>query len=273
QKRLTFENLLDVPQEEHLEGDGWVQSFSRAYGIKEFRRHGEAASVDLTAVKQEQIRVAEIVATFALKDRFNFDETSLFPYAPPDRGLATQQMSGKKTNKFRITLGVGCNADGSEKLPLLFIGKAVMPHCFKGKKPQSYGFDYHNNTKAWMTVVIFEQWLKKLDIRMRAEGRKILLLVDNFSGHKISFKPKNIQLEFFEPNLTSFVQPCDAGIIRYFKAHYHKAFCLMALEKEEAGERDIYKINQLEGMLMARAAWDAVSQQTITNCWNHTKIQ
>jgi hypothetical protein len=36
-------------------------------------------------------------------------------------------MAGKKKEKFRITLGFACNADGSEKLPLLFIGKAKKP--------------------------------------------------------------------------------------------------------------------------------------------------
>jgi len=48
-------------------------------------------------------------------------------------------MSGKKCDKFCITLGVACNADGSEKLPLSFIGKLVKPQCFKGKTPMLRG--------------------------------------------------------------------------------------------------------------------------------------
>jgi hypothetical protein len=73
--------------------------------------------------------------------------------------------------------------------------------------------------------------------------------------------------------MTSFVQPLDAGIIRCFKAHYRRAFCERAIELDEAGEDNIYKINLLEGMLMAKAAWDAVTPETIENCWNHTCIQ
>lgn len=73
--------------------------------------------------------------------------------------------------------------------------------------------------------------------------------------------------------MTSFVQPLDAGIIRCFKAHYRQEFCLHAIEKDEAGERDIYKINLLEGMHMAREAWKQVNASTIQHCWNHTKIQ
>ena len=36
---------------------------------------------------------------------------------------------------------------------------------------------------------------------------------------------------------------------------------------------DIYKINLLEAMLIAKEAWDAVSPETIGNCWKHADIQ
>jgi hypothetical protein len=77
--------------------------------------------------------------------------------APPDRGLSTKQMSGKKADKFRITLGLACNSDGSEKLPPLFIGKSAKPVPFQRKSPRTQGFVYYNNKKAWMTMEIFEE--------------------------------------------------------------------------------------------------------------------
>ena len=73
--------------------------------------------------------------------------------------------------------------------------------------------------------------------------------------------------------MTSFVQPLDAGIIRCFKARYWQEFCLRAIEKDELGERDVYKINLLEAMLMAKEAWRQVDDSTIQHCWNHAKIQ
>jgi hypothetical protein len=108
---------------------------------------------------------------------------------------------------------------------------------------------------------------------MRCQRRHICLFVDNFSAHNVDYKPQHIQLEFFEPNLTSHVQPCDAGIIRTLKAFYRKAFCLRAIEKDGAGEREIYKVDLLEAILMAKQAWEEVSPSTITHCWNHAKIQ
>ena len=99
------------------------------------------------------------------------------------------------------------------------------------------------------------------------------MLIDNFSGHFIKYEPQNIHLEYFEPNLTSFAQPCNAGIIRCIKAHYRHAYCLWVIELDEADEHDIYTIDLLEAMLMVRGAWDAVTAKTMKHCWDHTGIQ
>ena len=272
-KRERFEKQMDVPENERLTGDGWVAIFCSAYKINEFRRHGEAGSVDLAAVAAKHICVQKKFANVAPRDQWNFDESGLFPFAPPDHGLSTKQMSGKKTKKFRITVGFACNTDGSEKAPIFFIGKSKQPCCFKRITPKAHGFYYQNNKSAWMTSKFFEEWIIAFDARMRNGNQHIVLFIDNFSGHNISYKPCNIELKYFEPNLTPFVQPLDAGIIRCFKAHYWRAHCERAIKLDEAGERDIYNINLLEGMLMANAAWDAVQPSTIEHCWNHTRIQ
>jgi hypothetical protein len=72
--------------------------------------------------------------------------------------------------------------------------------------------------------------------------------------------------------MTSHIQPDDAGIIRCFKAHYWRAFAERAIVLDNAGERDIWKINLLEAMRMAERAWDEVSSEIIQNCWRHTGI-
>ena len=77
-KRAKFEEQFNVPNAERLKGDRWLNSFKRAYGLREYRRHGKAASVDLVAVEAERTRLRSILAKYAPKDRFNFDETSLF---------------------------------------------------------------------------------------------------------------------------------------------------------------------------------------------------
>lgn len=119
----------------------------------------------------------------------------------------------------------------------------------------------------------FIRWIKDLDLRMGCQGHQILLLINNFSGHYISYILGNIKIEFFKPNMTSFVQSCDARIIHCLKASYHHAFCMHALDFEEMEEQDIYKIQINKAMYLAKEAWKAVSQETITHYWNHIKIQ
>ncbi len=73
------EGALNVPENARLNGGAWVASFCKAHGIKERRRDGEAASVDMAAVTAEQERVRKVLLNFTKpKDKFNFDETGLF---------------------------------------------------------------------------------------------------------------------------------------------------------------------------------------------------
>ena len=56
---------------------------------------------------------------------------------------------GGKKNKERLTAMICSNMDGSDKLPLLVIGKAANPRCFKNVKPLPV--QYHANKKACVT--------------------------------------------------------------------------------------------------------------------------
>lgn len=119
---------------------------------------------------------------------------------------------------------------------------------------------------------MFLRFIKKLDLEMRAKNRHILLLIDNFSGHYINYEPRNIRLEYFEPNLTSVLQPLDAGIIKTFKTKYRGALCQRALLLDDAGEADIWKLNLFEAILLAEEAWKQVTPETIKHCWEHCGI-
>ena len=85
------------------------------------------------------------------------------------------------------------------------------------------GLWYFYNKKVWMTGEVFANALEELDARMKRTNQKILLLLDNFSGHKWRKENiTNIEILFFSPNLTPFVQPADAGIICCLKAIFCK---------------------------------------------------
>jgi hypothetical protein len=127
-----------------------------------------------------------------------------------------------------------------------------------------------------MTFELFSSWITKWDKDLAVQKRHILLLVDNFSGHgePPEYKLTNIRLEFFAPNLTSHIQPLDAGIIATFKCYYRSNFINYSLQRydSEVPIAEIYKINQLDAMKLAQDAWFSVTESTISNCFHKTGI-
>jgi hypothetical protein len=79
EKRRRFEDKFQVPETERLLGESWIQSFCKTYKIREIRRHGETASVDLDAVDTERLWCQQLLANYAPRDRFNMDETAFNP--------------------------------------------------------------------------------------------------------------------------------------------------------------------------------------------------
>src|SRR5882757_3950481 len=135
------------------------------------------------------------------------------------------------------------------------------------------GFWYFHNKKTWMTGEIFAQAMEDLNDGFQEEGIQVTMLLDNFSGHKWrEDKITNIHFIFFSPNLTSHIQPADAGIIQDLKAKYGKMRLVCSLDQEEAGMTDIFGIDLLEAMHLLSKAWEAVKPETICACWCHTGI-
>lgn len=69
EKRKRFEDKFNnVPDNERLLGEAWIQSFCKAYKIRKHRQHGESGSVDTKAVAIEQEHCHRILAKFAPRD-------------------------------------------------------------------------------------------------------------------------------------------------------------------------------------------------------------
>ena len=114
------------------------------------------------------------------------DKTGLFWKLVPERTLAIEARSGGKKSKDRITLALIYNGDGSDKLEPWIIGRSKNPCCLKHIKNRCLlCIEYRYNKSKWMTGLIMEEYLYWLDNKIKAKGKKILLLLDNFSGHKL----------------------------------------------------------------------------------------
>jgi hypothetical protein len=62
------------------------------------------------------------------------DETALYYKSSPDNSLASEQLLDGIADKSQITANFYCNADGSYKLDIFFITKALRLYAFKGIK-------------------------------------------------------------------------------------------------------------------------------------------
>ena len=69
-------------------------------------------------------------------------------------------MQEVKKSKERLTVAFCVNSLGEFETPLV-IGKAKKPRCFKKIDPQSLSILWRVNKKAWMTTVIFTEWVTR----------------------------------------------------------------------------------------------------------------
>ncbi|KAI9920157.1 hypothetical protein PsorP6_015799 [Peronosclerospora sorghi] len=143
---------------------------------------------------------------------------------------------------------------------------------------QTLGCRYRANASAWMTHVIFLEWLKAFDLHV--SGRKLFLITDNFSGHiPVEQLPYHVTLQnttvfYPPPNMTSKIQPCDAGIIRYLKAYYRRRLNRMLLKRLEDKVNDPEKFDILAEIQMVVSAWQSdFKPSTIERCYLHCKIR
>ncbi len=207
-KANDFAALFDIKDFEcSAWGNRWRERHRIIWASKE---HGEAASVDKSAVKEWISKLKGLCEGYKDEDIFNADETGLFYELQPSGTMKFkhESCSGGKLSKLRVSILFAASMTG-EKLQPVFIGKSLNPRCLKNVNRKNLGVIYKSNASSWMTTIIFNEWLKCIDSKL-----------DNFSGHKITIPLTNIKCIFFPPNSTSTIQPMDQGIIANFKHFY-----------------------------------------------------
>ena len=117
-----------------------------------------------------------------------------------------------------------------------------------------------------MESKIFEEWVRKLDQKIRMEGRKIPLLIDNCPTHPSVSDQTNGQLVFLPPNITSVSQLIDQGAIRSLNPHY-RGRVVRRLCRALGKTKTLPKISIPQAMKILLSSWEAVSAQTIFNCF------
>ena len=113
---------------------------------------------------------------------------------------------------------------------------------------------------------LFTEWVRQLNNKFVAEGRKIALIINNCPAHREIDNFQAVELIFLPPNTTSKTQPMDQGVIRSLKAHYHPKVVKRYIASIDT-KKGIPSINILNAMSLLVDAWDRVRAATIKNCF------
>ncbi|GAB9474881.1 Ars binding protein 1 [Globisporangium polare] len=230
----------------------------------------------------------ECAKLYHASDIFTMSETGLFfslsPEKPPASSSSssgsrkTTTSSSSMSTKKRLTIAFAANADGTERLEPFFIGSSKLPARLlqgglDGEEP-TVQFQYRDNKKAWMTPVLFQEWVGLLDTKLRDNQRNILLLIAHAPSHiRIGLELTNIRLEMLPPSTTSQYQPFEAGIFDAFKRRYRRHHLHHALDKFEAGlQDDIFEVELVQAMRWVRECWFSVGNGILKHYWDMTEV-
>ena len=186
---MLIEKAKSLAAAANIEGmkfsQGWLQNFKERYNIKFKQAHGEKLSADHDSAKDYINDVLPgLLEQYDDGDIYNLDEFGILPKGLSDRGhvLGNEAPAGLKMCKDRITGCVCTNLNGTDKRPLILVGKSKKPRCFphdQSKLP----VHYYSSKNAWMTSTIFEKELQRWNMELKLQNRKILLFVDNSTAH------------------------------------------------------------------------------------------
>ncbi|GBM43299.1 Tigger transposable element-derived protein 4 [Araneus ventricosus] len=196
--------LADALEIEHFSAsNGWIDRFRIRNNITFRSLCGEAADVDPSLCENWQERLPLLLAGYDDEGIFNMGRNGTLFYKSMIQ--KSEEARGGQISKERLTICFCVSAAGEKKKPLV-IWRCQRPRCFKGKDLNRLGVSWYDNKKTWMTSSIFEEWLVNFDKKMRNQGRKVLLVLDNATCHAHGAQLKNIKLLILPPNTTALHQ-------------------------------------------------------------------
>ena len=221
-----------TPIREFSGSKGWFENFKKRFSLHNVKLQGETASADEAAAKVFPKELAKIIEEhgYTADQVFNADETGLCWKKMPKRtyiAKSEKTARGFKAAKDRITLLFCSNASGDFMTKPLFIHRSLNPRALKSLYKTKLPVHWRSNKKAWITASLFKDWflncfvseVEKYMLRKNLNF-KVLLLLDNATGHPRELSHPNVKVVFLPPNTTSLIQPLDQGVISTFKAYY-----------------------------------------------------
>lgn len=311
--RDIFKSVYPEKEEKNfLASDGWFRNFKRRRGLRFLKVCGEILSSDTTAitpfVHQFRAKIDEMQLTN--EQLYNADESALFYKLLPDKtyvAACEKTAPGGKMKKERVTFMLCSNAEGTNKIKPLVIGKSAKPRCFNGFDNP---LEYDNSKNAWMTTIIFKKWfhdsfvkqvsmivlivylndlcsccvclfstgiLRILQVRRFSKENnlppKALLLLDNCSAHSpkepLVSDDGNIVAMMLPPNVTALIQPMDQNPIKIVKLKYRNMLLANVVAQADDSIHDALNNHALkDAILLLKTAWDELPLTVLQKSWS-----
>lgn len=269
-KAARFAEILQA-ETKAMWSNGWLQKFCARHGIKGYKSQTEPSITAEPLVSEVQSKLQ----AYEHRDVFCVGETGLLYAVTPQRRSLAQA-------KKRLTIALACNADGSERLPPLFVGKAEKPRGFTAAT--AVGFTYTNSGRGLMTRPIFEKWIKEIDANFRMQSRNCVLLLDPVAVHGgvVASELTNTELVFLPQSSAGSLQPLHAGIINAFKIRYRKRQIEQALDRIDAADvvetdadgvpGNAYTVNVCQALPWCLESWNTIPSSLIVDSWKRVGL-
>uniref|UniRef100_A0A224Z1D2 Tigger transposable element-derived protein 6 n=1 Tax=Rhipicephalus zambeziensis TaxID=60191 RepID=A0A224Z1D2_9ACAR len=254
---------------------GWLMRFKNRHASLAGLRRGEWLPLpDLNggAVLEDVEDVLDAVRDYRTRDVYAAQETALFYGVLPHetRAFKEDPCIGGSRSAQRLTVFLCSNMDGSDKRPPLVVGKSDRPKCFRGSK--CVPIKYASHPKAWMTPLLFCNWLCDFNASMAEQGRSVCLLVSRCTAHIVGqLALSNVRLCYVSADAHSSLPcPLNLGVVNRLKCAYRQSLIERFLLNIRL-DRDL-TVDLYQALQMLVEAWKCVRPATILSCFQRAGI-
>jgi len=198
---------------------GYICRWVKRNDVRSICLVGTGASADVAGSAARIAEIRETLRGMTPRQIYNNEETGNFyrclPHGSYVSARERRSARGSKAMraKDRVTAVLCVNADGSHKLPIAIIGKAVRLLCFRPPAP-GFPLPYFSQVNLCMDGPTMAFWFASVFVQEvgRVSTEPMFLIMENAPSHG-ELKEDGETIVRLPPNTTSMYQPLDMGII------------------------------------------------------------
>ncbi|XP_050685966.1 tigger transposable element-derived protein 4-like isoform X2 [Eriocheir sinensis] len=257
---------------------GWLDRFKKRKNIvfgrapaRRKREEEENSNAELKPSEWQSGVLHQLLLEHEPGDIFAVEEIGLLYRTLPSHVLALrgERCAGGVRSRLRLTVLLCGNMTGTEKFPLLVVGKHPKPSSFRHVK--SLPVQYVANQKAWMTSDSFGAWLQDVDSWFVQQCRRVVVVASTLPIH--AKPPSGLRAVRLVTSPQGFVGPLRQGVTMAFKRNYRRGLLetlVNQLQREDVApggkrqRRPNTKLSLLTCLHQLATAWHSVTDSVIS---------